>query len=209
MADEEIKAEEKPETPPESSTEETGAEDKKETGEETDKTSEEPRVPLSRLRKLNDKIKDLEKELRSRGGKEPSMPSSGSEEEKAENYLEALTERVIEKREKARADIKKKEDEAFETMLDSFAETDKDFDRKKFVELVEKYKPADEDAAWNLWKDFKKGVKSSDNNLQVKPKMPIGKKTTDEVPPKDYSSDKDKPLWQILEEAKKEHGIKK
>lgn len=206
MPDEETN-EEAPETPEEeSSTSETEeVQTEKKTEEETKK--EEPKVPLSRLREERKKRKELEDKLRVQE-QDKSKPKSQdrSSEDEAEAYLRKLTEKVLDEREKVKAEIETKEDKAYKDMLDEFQDLDQDFDKKKFGKMVEKYKPKDEDAAWQLWQD----LKGKPSESKPKPKLPSGQKTTDDTKETKGLTKEEKkmPVWEVVSRALKERGVK-
>lgn len=206
MADEPL--EETPTEEPETSvlpSGETPGEEPEVPAEEPQKPQE-PQIPLSRLREERSRVKELQKEIETLKEGTRSVPPEDKEskEKDARDYLRRMTQEVLDEREVKNRKEEQKENEEYQGMLDEFKTLDSSFDEKKFNELVIKYKPEDEDAAWNLWQDFKTNPSPSS---VPKPKIPSSKTTTDNEIPKEYN-DSGKTMWEILEEAKEEKGLK-
>ena len=99
----------------------TPEEEKKE-----EKPKEEPKVPLSRVRELRDKIEDLEKELQR--AKSPEIPED-----------EAKIRQIIEKIEKEKTELEKQEEKELEEELNQLEEIYGKFDREALLKLVDYY----------------------------------------------------------------------
>jgi len=220
MPEETDESEDAPENPqePEETPEET-SQGEEETPEETSKKEEQeptkkPELSdrekrfLARAKRAEKKLRET-KETRTPQEVPKPIPSkdSRSAEDEAKAYLRRITEEVLADKDAEIKAKEKEEDEKYQVMLDDFADTDPDFDPVKFGKLVEKYKPADEDASWKLWEDLGKKPLSSSKE---KPKLPQGKKTTDEVK-KDLFTEKEitgTRMDSLVEKAKGKFGIK-
>ena len=186
MADEE-KKEEELDTSEESSTEETSEEEKTE--------GEEPKVPLSRLREERDKRKKLETELKTK--KEGEVPSEGRKEgeltfgEKMEEY------------ERQKGEKEAKALEEFNEKLEDLKEVDPTLDDKALSDIIEKY-GVDVDKAFKIYVDLKGGKAPT-----IKPKMPTGSKTTDEVKEEPAADVTKKSMHELVQDGLKKFGVGK
>lgn len=190
---------EEPETPTEPSTETTESE-----GEEP---SEEPKIPLSRLRKETDKrrllegkLDSFEKEL-SELKKDKSITTD--EEKKAKDYLKNM---IRETYQEIR-DSEKKSESAQDAMFkDTIAELKDVYpelvkSEKSFLKFFEDGKFEDSvDGMWGAAKIFSEMKKSG--GTTTKPKLPSGARTTDNI--KKSFDIKGKDIYQIIAEAKAE-----
>ena len=162
-----------PETPEEPSTPEPGEE------------PEEPKIPLSRLRKEADKRKELEEKLQEVQEKE--IP------EDKKKIWEAMDERQKLQEEKA---LKAEKDE--EEKLDELEEIHGDFDRKKFKEFLDEYPAYDGKGGIDYHKSYKFFERVGSTPEPPKKKTPSSQRTTD-VPKKEPYDVSKKSMWEIIE----------
>lgn len=165
----------------------------------------EPTIPLSRLREETQKRKAAEKALEAKNNYKEGVdrPVVDNQQKSAEEYLKSLVEKTLTEREQTISEQNKKDLEVYNEMLDNFASFDPEFDKEQFGKLVVKYQPGSEDAAWQLWQDFKER-KTPKVNDKPKPKMPDGIRAKDELSSQEkYKDDKKKTLWQVVDDAKK------
>ena len=185
MADE--KKEEELETSEESSTEETSKE------EET--KEEETKVPLSSLRAEREKRKKAEDQLKTK--KEGEEPSDSREEG------ELTFGEKMEKYEKQKEEKEAKALEEFNEKLEDLKEVDPTLDDKALSDIIEKY-GVDVDKAFKIYVDLKGGKAPT-----IKPKMPTGSKTTDEVKEEPAADVTKKSMHELVQDGLKKFGVGK
>ena len=157
-------------------------------------------VPYSRFKEKNEKVKELEQQL------ETTKPQAKTKEEQAEEYLEKLTNKAIEKREKAQKATEAKEKKEFNSEVDDLLAVHTDVKKPEFLKFIEdngdKYGIKSVKGAMSLYKDLvvlkKNTAEEAKDSLSAKPKMPKSEGIPGST--KKYD-DSGKSLEQIKEEA--------
>lgn len=193
---------------PETEELETPAESLPETTEPVEKSAEEeePKVPLSRLRKETEKRRSLESKLNEFEEKltkvEKGSNITNDEERKAKDYLKNMIKetwqelREAEKKEQASQDSVFKE--AFAEIKESYPELVKS--EKSFLKFYEEGRFEDNvDGMWGAAKIYSEMKKTGGT---AKPKLPSGTRTSDSIK-KSYDF-KEKDIYQIIADAKEE-----
>jgi len=168
---------------------------------------EEPKVPLSRLRKETEKRRSLESKLNEFEEKlskvEKGSNITNDEEKKARDYLKNMIKetwselREAEKREQAQQDSVFKE--TFAEIKESYPEMAKN--EKAFLKFHEEGRFEDNvNGLWGAAKIFSEMKKTG--GTTIKPKLPSGARTSDKI--KNSYNIKGKDIYQIIADAKEE-----
>ncbi len=197
MADEE---KEKPETSSETSIEETGEE--KEKGNE-DTGSEEPKIPLSRLRAESKKVKTLREEL-------TKLQTSGQDKETSTDDIKGRKDEEARIRELiAKIGTEKTEEEKrvlseYNSKIEDLKVIDPSLNVKQLEGIIEKYGFTDPDKAFKLYQDSKGG-----KTPVIKPKTLVSKKTSDDVKEEDFDATKVGSIHEAIQKGLKKFGVGK
>ena len=154
------------------------------------KKEEEPRVPLSRLRKEISKRKDAEIK---------AQPEKDA--------LKDLMKQTLAEVQKEQSEQTVKDEQQLKEDLVGLHKIHGEFDDKKLLELVNEYGVygIDGNVNWDKSVELYKRLAKAPSAESVKPKMPSSLKTGDS-PQKEVYKTEGKSLYDIAEESKKEIG---
>ena len=160
----------------------------------------EPQVPLSRLREVSDKVKNLEEELAKFKSASPT-PQISEEEKKLRETLEKVK---LEEKEQG-----EQEEKQLRTELDELHTVHGEFDEKRLLEIVEEYGVYDENnnVKWD------KAIELLDRltqNPEYKPKINLPNGQRAATPPASVAPPvevKGKSLFELAQEGLKKFNI--
>jgi flagellar hook-basal body complex protein FliE len=177
------------------------------TEQEVEDASEEPKIPLSRLRKETDKRRVLETKLESFEKELSELKKDKTittdEERKAKDYLRTMIKETYQELRESEKKAESTQDAMFKDALteikDVYPELVKS--EKSFLKFFEEGRFEDSvDGMWGAAKIYSEMKKSG--GTTTKPKLPSGARTTDNIK-KNYDV-KGKDIYQIIAEAKEE-----
>ena len=168
---------------------------------------EEQTIPYSRFKEVNDKRKELEEQVNTLKASGAPKEEVQDAEKKAEEYLEKLTDKVLARREQAKAEAERVEQDQFNQELDDILIANPSVKRSEFVKFTEenmgKYGISSLEGALSLYKDFgdisKKAKEEIEESLEKKPGLPKNEglgKQGNELP-----DDSNKTFNQVLDEV--------
>lgn len=160
-------------------------------------------VPYDRFKKVNDEKKELEQKLEDA---KATTPPVQTKEQQAEEYLNKLTDKAIERREKSQKETEVKEQKEFDSEVDDLLTVHTDVKKDEFLKFIEdngdKYGIKSVKGAMSLYKDLvvlrKNTAEEAKDSLSKKPGLPKSEGIPGST--KEYD-DKGKTLEQIKEEA--------
>jgi len=157
-------------------------------------------IPKHRFDEVNEKRKELERQLKEMS--EKAKPDEDPSEVRARQYIRDQIKAVTEELSSQEENSKREAEEKLQEEIDTLTPNPK-FDEKAVLEFMNKHELYELPLTkvFELWQ-----TAGSMKSTKPKPKMPSALKTSDEVK-KTPASSSDKPLWQLVEEAKKNAGL--
>jgi hypothetical protein len=171
---------------------ETSTDSSTETSEQKE-TKDEPKVPLARLRKETEKVKKLESEIREKEAK--ASKDEGRAEEDS-GFSEKMARYEAEKARKEKEALDK-----FNAKIEELKVIEPSLNEEQLSDIIEKY-GVDLEKGFKIYQDLKSGQAP-----KIKPKMPSGPKTKDEVQKEEFEPAKVKSTWDAMKEGLKKHGL--
>lgn len=178
------------------------------------KNAEDKTVPYHRFKEINDKVHNLEEQLKSYDKAKNETGKINDQETQAREYLQKLLEETLDKKEKMRIEMESKEQAQFESEVKEILEINSDVKESDFLKFLEEkaddYGVQNIAGAMKLYRDLnnleKESVKKAKADLTGKPKLPSneGPGGSSGAP----ESDKGKTIYQIAQEAAKAAGLR-
>jgi len=175
--------------------------------------TEEKAVPYSRFKEVNEKTKELSKEVESLKAKDSGgLTPEQKKELEAKTYLKNLYKEVLKEEKDAEAQRDKEEQATFNEQVDEVVE-ELGLDKKAFVKWMkegaaDKYGATTPKGAANIYKDLEKSKKEAaeetKKDISSKPSLPKHEGSSGGGSPKD---DSNKSLTEIASDAIAEAGL--
>jgi hypothetical protein len=188
------------------------SDDKKDESEDTTVTDEEPKVPLHRFKQV---VKE-NRQLRNQGKSEPTKPSRElTEEEQKDQEVDGLIEKkvakALERREQRQQDQDTQDAEELVELMDVYG----DFNVDKVLDIKDEFKKVgttlSNEGALKIFFDRQKNPTSRTAEPKPSDKKPKVPQPKTSAPASDQTKTPQvtgRPLRDVVEEAKKEYGLK-